>query len=343
MMSERAIRRWESARARGLWHFVLTVGIFRFGVGLLIIAIIGWELELWRIRRLLGQAGAGTVALGDDLLSFIPELLPIALALGVSWGVVMWFWAERSYRIAVEKRAHADQGATAYPAAAADAVGCAAVAAEPPTVRGLKSLTVMKRPRAGLVGFLVAGSLFAAWTVLEPHIERSRERRVAELGAKMFAPHQAFYDLTREVQVAARCQDAGIIRSLVPKASTLQRNAENFKTDWNYGNAIHYSNLALGRAALVDGDSTLAAKYLLQAGKTPGSPQLGDYGPDMTLAAELLQCGQRQAVLEYLESCEKFWFNRGKAPPLREWANVVRGGGTPDFGSRAGKPLKNLP
>ena len=187
----------------------------------------------------------------------------------------------------------------------------------------------------------MAASLFAAWTVLQPHLERFRDRRVAELSAKMFVPYQAFYDLTREVQVGARCQDPAIIRSLVSKASTLQRKAEEFKTDWNYGNAIHYANLTLGRAALVDGDPTLAARYLREAGKTPGSPQLGDYGPDMTLAAELLQCGQRQAVLEYIESCEKFWFNRGKTP-LKEWADVVRSGGTPDFGSRAGEPLKNL-
>jgi hypothetical protein len=158
----------------------------------------------------------------------------------------------------------------------------------------------------------------------------------------LFAPYQVFYDLTREVQVAARCQDAVIIRSLASKASMLQRKAEDFKSDWNYGNAVHYANLALGRAALVDGDLSLASKYLLRAGKTPGSPQLGDYGPDMTLAAELLQCGKRQTVLEYIESCESFWYNRGKSP-LRQWADVVRGGGTPDFGSRAGEPLKNLP
>jgi hypothetical protein len=154
-------------------------------------------------------------------------------------------------------------------------------------------------------------------------------------------PFQAFYDLTREVKVAARCQDPEIIRSLVPKATDLQRRAADFKQDWNYGNAIHYANLALGRAALVDGMTSDAGRYLLLAGQTPGSPQLGDYGPDMTLAAELLACGEREVVLEYLELCEHFWFNRGKSP-LKEWEQVVRDGGTPDFGARAGPPLRGL-
>lgn len=82
--------------------------------------------------------------------------------------------------------------------------------------------------------------------------------------------------------------------------------------------------------------------YLLRAGATPGSPQLDDYGPDMTLARELLQRGAFSTVLKYFSSCESFWYNRGHSP-LKRWSDEVRQGGIPDFGNRAGtgsKPLK---
>jgi hypothetical protein len=189
------------------------------------------------------------------------------------------------------------------------------------------------------LALLVVAALVAVGTALQPKIQLARERAIQEIGARLFAPYEAFYDLTHEVRVAARCPEPATIRSLIPKAQELEREASQFKSDWNYGNAVHYSNLALGRAALVDGKLEDAGRYLIRAGQTPGSPQLDDYGPDMTLALELLNRGQRQPVLEYIESCERFWFNRGKSP-LKQWATTVREGGIPDFGSHAGKPLQ---
>ena len=49
---------------------------------------------------------------------------------------------------------------------------------------------------------------------------------------------------------------------------------ESIKTNWNYGNAIHHSNLVIGRIALKKGKLNDAKKFLLKAGKTPGSPKL---------------------------------------------------------------------
>jgi hypothetical protein len=198
----------------------------------------------------------------------------------------------------------------------------------------------MTRPRPVFVGLLAAAALIAGYTAVQPSLERARDRRIEELSAKAFAPYQAFYDLTHEVRSVARCQDPEVIRSLVPKALDLQRRAGSFKLDWNYGNAIHYSNLALGRAAFVDGLREDAGRYLLLAGGTPGSPQLDDYGPDMTLALELLECGDRDVVLRYIELCERFWYNRGQCP-LKGWAQTVRNRGIPDFGERAGQPLRS--
>ncbi len=48
-------------------------------------------------------------------------------------------------------------------------------------------------------------------------------------------------------------------------------------------------------------------KYLIAAGKSPGSPQMDSFGPNMTLAKDLLEKGERDAVLEYFMRCRKFW------------------------------------
>ena len=99
---------------------------------------------------------------------------------------------------------------------------------------------------------------------------------------------------------------------------------------WNYGNNIHHGNIILGRIALTLDDLEEAKKRLINAGKTPGSPQLNSFGPDMTLAKELLQKGEKDVVLKYLELCSKFW-KMGK-DRLHKWSVVVKDGKIPDFG-----------
>ena len=74
-----------------------------------------------------------------------------------------------------------------------------------------------------------------------------------------------------------------------------------------------------------------AKKRLLDAGKTPGSPQLNSFGPNMTLAKEMLEAGEKSAVLEYLQLCEKFWsMEDGR---LAVWRRMISEGGTPRFGA----------
>ena len=111
----------------------------------------------------------------------------------------------------------------------------------------------------------------------------------------------------------------------------LLNEAAKYQDDWNYGNAIHDGNMVLGRLALRSGDTKLAAEYLLKAGNTPGSPQLNSFGPNMSLAKDLQDAGERDAVISYFKLCKKFWkLEDGR---LESWSASIRGGGKPYYGT----------
>jgi len=114
-------------------------------------------------------------------------------------------------------------------------------------------------------------------------------------------------------------------------ASNVFAMLPQFTNDWNYGNAVQNANLVCGRIAVKEGRIADAKRYLLEAGKTPGSPQLRSFGPDMSLAKDLLEKGERDVVLQYFELCRKFWkLDRGQ---LDKWSQEVKDGKTPDFGN----------
>lgn len=103
--------------------------------------------------------------------------------------------------------------------------------------------------------------------------------------------------------------------------------AENYSDDWNYGNAIHHAQIILGREALRHEDIDAAQEHLFAAGRTPGSPQLMSFGPNMQLAEELLERGRKEAVLTYLDLCRKFWIrDRGR---LALWTDQIEKGEIP--------------
>ena len=100
---------------------------------------------------------------------------------------------------------------------------------------------------------------------------------------------------------------------------------------WDYGNAIHEGHLTIGQAALRQGHVRGAVRHLLAAADTPGSPQLDSFGPNMSLARDLLLMGRREAVLTYLTRLEDTWVTGRE--DLRAWKSYVRQGAMPDFGA----------
>lgn len=112
-------------------------------------------------------------------------------------------------------------------------------------------------------------------------------------------------------------------------ANELLGLTRRYESDWNCGNAIHKGHISLGLVALKAGDID-GAKSNLLAAATKGSPQLESFGPNMVLARELLNRGERAAVLEYLDRCSGFWHaDHGK---ISEWEAVIKEGSVPDFG-----------
>jgi tetratricopeptide (TPR) repeat protein len=103
------------------------------------------------------------------------------------------------------------------------------------------------------------------------------------------------------------------------------------KNDSNiYGPGIYDSHIILGRLELLKGDSEKAIYHLFEAAKTPGHPTLASFGPDMSLAKDLLEKSYKEPVIEFLTDCKRFWtYNDGK---LDKWIKEITEGKMPDFG-----------
>src|ERR1035441_2087667 len=98
------------------------------------------------------------------------------------------------------------------------------------------------------------------------------------------------------------------------------------------GDATFHGNLVLGKVALNrDHDVAAAGTWLLAAGKTVGTPALDTFGPNMSLAKDLLDAGERDIVLQFFEECRSFWKNGGDK--LNQWIDDVQKGRTPSFGA----------
>lgn len=193
------------------------------------------------------------------------------------------------------------------------------------------TLAVMRKVRITAV-FLTGLLLFGAASA---QTESARgAARVREHDAQKSAeaanpdPAKEFYAATSAAPKALKDGNFDLAEAL---AADLLKQAEQWEKNWNYGNAIHIGNLVLGHVALERGKIDDAKAFLLKAGKTPGSPQLNSFGPNMKLAGELLAKGEKQVVLDYLQLIKAFWLpEHAKAD---KWKPTIESGSVPDFGA----------
>ena len=121
---------------------------------------------------------------------------------------------------------------------------------------------------------------------------------------------------------------AGKVEDARKHAEELMTLLPSFRQNPEYGNAAHDANLTLGRIAVREGRTDEAKRHLIESVRTPGA-RLMDYGPNMSLAKDLLDKGEWQVVLDYFALCKKFW-SHGR---LDEWSQQVQEGKIPDFGA----------
>ena len=97
--------------------------------------------------------------------------------------------------------------------------------------------------------------------------------------------------------------------------------------------ATQRANTILGRVALRSGDVTSAKQYLLDSSGPDAGKDVSLSGPTMVLAKELLEQGEADAVLHYLENCLPLW-PRGENA-LQIWMADIQHGKMPNFGNLA--------
>jgi hypothetical protein len=189
---------------------------------------------------------------------------------------------------------------------------------------------------------------------LEPNNSEWSERlgHLYALGSSKLsgeARHEAATRSFEELERAFACEQAELqLFMMLPKLAKAAFEAGQFdkartyatdllswaeRPDFFYhknGDAIHYGNLVLGRLALRAGDREKAKRHLLESAKMQGSPCLCSSGPNMALAKELPELGERAILVEFLSLCTDFW--KTSDHRAEQWIYAIEHGQNPDFG-----------
>ena len=181
---------------------------------------------------------------------------------------------------------------------------------------------------------------YSLWALLQVLIvevvtAKTPEQQVAA-EKKVYGLFQHFDDIA---------EDPGYRELLLPMLASLAFEVKNDEAAKTYANqalevaaqrrdviqgiavgpqAIHDANDVLGRIALRDGNVQQAKEYLLKAAATKGEGIMSTLGPRMLLAQALLDRGERDVVLEYLEEIKTSW--KGGAIQLDYWIAAIRKG-----------------
>lgn len=191
-------------------------------------------------------------------------------------------------------------------------------------LRGMKFIVII-----GVAALLVGCSVRkAVRAVLAPF---SAEERLAEAEEMLREAKDDYWRLFPLGKAGMACVDLGKNEEAKRYADELLALSSRLYPKEGDADAIHNGNLILGRLALRAGDVEKAKEFLLTAGRVKGSPVLNSFGPNMALAKEMLDHGERAVVLQYFDLCGAFW--KMHEDNLRLWSKQVRDGTTPNFGA----------
>lgn len=112
-------------------------------------------------------------------------------------------------------------------------------------------------------------------------------------------------------------------------ASALMRSADRTgRDDFMIQGSRREAHRLLGLVALRNGDREQAKQRLLLSAT---GTRVSAFGPNMLLAKELLERGEREVVLEFIQGLHATW-DHG-SDKLDRWATDIRAGHEPKFGA----------
>lgn len=154
------------------------------------------------------------------------------------------------------------------------------------------------------------------------------------VGTKTTFDEKKLYEITHKAITELNANNKKEASEILIKGDKIYRR-NNFlrKITLNRKNGYSYintSNSIKGRIALLNNQLELAKSHLIKSGQIKSSPTLGSFGPNMSLAKDLLQLGESKIVIEYLELCKLFWEH--DSGQIEKWKEQISNNQIPNFG-----------
>lgn len=123
------------------------------------------------------------------------------------------------------------------------------------------------------------------------------------------------------------------VKQLIQEADSIYKGTDFLrKVSIHFSNCYDYLNTShsvKGRMAIDNDDLEDAKSHLRKSAMVKSTPTLYSFGPNMSLARDLLKIGEKEVVLAYLDACKEFWeLENGR---IDEWKAQIRQGEIPDF------------
>jgi hypothetical protein len=209
-------------------------------------------------------------------------------------------------------------------------VSLSAQVTEPAAASEARLIATNPTYSAAINGHRSPEALLAEW---DEKLDSAHRNLTPEFERLLLLPVMAASGPDNEIFAAKAALEAGAN----DKARLYAEEALQFPKDQppfsHLGMAVFYCNLVLGRLALLDGDIPKAGQYLLLSGQTEGSPARDTFGPNMSLARELLKHSQKETVLQYLDECKAFWKEEDQNGKLAKWSAEIERDTMPAFGA----------
>jgi beta-lactamase regulating signal transducer with metallopeptidase domain len=155
--------------------------------------------------------------------------------------------------------------------------------------------------------------------------EMATALRIRNIAPEQLSPADRMWKLRNELSSLRPNQTA----EAENKARELLALAQQQPNDLEVNNAIYRANLVLGQRALQRNDKHQAAQHLLAASTVVPTDLLRYDSVDMTLARQLVDWGEREAVALYLERLAPV--NQARSSEMTQWAAQLRQGLNPDL------------